>query len=55
MLEREDPRHGEDLILSLDLTVQQAAWDALGDRPGAVFAVDPRDGSVLAMVSLPMR
>ena len=53
VLEREDPRHGEDLILSLDLTVQQAAWDALGDRPGAVFAVDPRDGSVLAMVSKP--
>lgn len=53
VLERHDPRHGEDLILSLDLNVQRAAWDALGDRPGAVFAMDPRDGSVLAMVSKP--
>ncbi len=53
VLERQAPRHGEDLILSLDLSVQQAAWDALGDRAGAVFAMDPRDGSVLAMVSKP--
>lgn len=53
VLERQAPRHGEDLILSLDLRVQQAAWDALGDRAGAVFAMDPRDGSVLAMVSKP--
>lgn len=53
VLEREDPQHGQDLILSLDLTVQQAAWDALGERPGAILAIDPRDGSVLAMVSKP--
>lgn len=53
VLERQAPRHGEDLILSLDLSVQRAAWDALGDRAGAVFAMDPRDGSVLAMVSKP--
>ena len=53
VLERDPPRSGEDLVLSLDLAVQQAAWDALGDRPGAVMAVDPRDGSVLAMVSKP--
>ncbi len=53
VLERQDPQHGEDLILSLDLSLQRAAWTALGDRPGAVFAVDPRDGSVLAMVSKP--
>lgn len=53
VLERDDPEHGEDLILSLDLAVQRAAWDALGERAGAVFAMDPRDGSVLAMVSKP--
>lgn len=52
-LERENPVHGSDLVLSLDLLVQQAAWDALGDRPGAVVAMDPRDGSVLALVSKP--
>jgi penicillin-binding protein 2 len=53
VLERENPVHGDDLILALDVQVQQAAWDALGDRPGAVVAMDPVDGSVLAMVSKP--
>jgi len=52
-LERRDPVHGDDLILSLDILVQKAAWDALGDRPGAVVAMDPNDGSVLALVSKP--
>jgi penicillin-binding protein 2 len=53
VLERENPVHGDDLILALDVQVQQVAWDALGDRPGAVVAIDPRDGSVLALVSKP--
>lgn len=53
VLERSDPRHGDDLVLSLDIAVQQAAWDALGDRPGSVVAINPEDGSVLAMVSKP--
>ena len=52
-LERQGPVHGDDLVLSLDVLVQQAAWDALGDRPGAVVAIDPNDGAVLAMVSKP--
>jgi len=52
-LERQDPTHGDDLILSLDIQVQQAAWDALGERPGAVVAMDPNDGSILALVSKP--
>ena len=54
-LERQGPVHGDDLVLSLDVLVQQAAWDALGDRPGAVVAIDPNDGAVLAMVSKPAR
>jgi penicillin-binding protein 2 len=53
VLGREAPVHGEDLILSLDMQVQQAAWEALGDRAGAVVAIDPSDGSVLALVSKP--
>jgi len=53
VLDRQDPVHGDDLILSLDVLVQQAAWDALGERAGAVVAMDPNDGSVLAMVSKP--
>jgi penicillin-binding protein 2 len=53
VLERDNPVHGDDLILALDIQVQKAAWDALGDRPGAVVAIDPTDGSVLALVSKP--
>jgi penicillin-binding protein 2 len=52
-LERKDPVHGADLILSLDIRLQQVAWDALGDRAGAVVVMDPNDGSVLALVSKP--
>ncbi len=44
---------GKDITLTLDLDVQKAAEKALGDRQGAIVALDPRDGSVLAMVSHP--
>lgn len=47
------PHPGRDLRLTLDLNLQLAAEQALGDRPGAVVALDPRSGQVLAMVSHP--
>jgi len=53
ILDRQDAVPGTDLILSIDVAVQQAAWDALGDRPGSVVAIDPTDGSVIALVSKP--
>ena len=53
VLERQDAIPGTDLVLSIDVAVQKAAWDALGDRPGAVVAIDPTDGSVIALVSKP--
>ena len=53
VLERIDPRHGDDLVLSIDVQVQQAAWDALGERPGAAVAIEPSTGAILAMVSKP--
>ena len=53
VLERQDAIPGTDLVLSIDVAVQQAAWDALGDRPGSVVAIDPADGSVIALVSKP--
>ena len=42
-----------DVYLTLHKSVQQVARDALGERPGAVVALDPRDGSVLALWSYP--
>jgi penicillin-binding protein A len=44
---------GNDLVLTVDTAVQQAASQALGDRRGAVVALDPRTGAVLALVSHP--
>jgi len=44
---------GRTLELSIDRDLQVAASKALGDQTGAVVAVDPRSGAVLAMVSKP--
>jgi len=44
---------GEPVVTSLDLELQQVAYKALGDRSGAVVAIDPQSGEVLAMVSRP--
>ena len=44
---------GNDLRLTLDLDLQMTAEAALGDQAGAVVALDPRTGEVLAMVSHP--
>jgi peptidoglycan glycosyltransferase len=38
---------------TLDAQLQQIAYDALGDQKGAVVALDPQTGAVLAMVSTP--
>ncbi len=48
-----DAHPGNDLRLTVDLNLQMAAEMALGDREGAVVALDPRTGEVLAMVSHP--
>ena len=47
------PIQGDDVFLTLDLNVQKAAEEALGMRPGAIVALDPNNGEVLAMVSHP--
>ena len=44
---------GRDLKLTIDIDIQRAAELALGDREGAVVAMDPRNGEILAMVSHP--
>lgn len=52
-LDRTDPEAGRDLILSIDLNAQRAAYEALGGRRGAVAAIDPGNGDVIAFVSTP--
>ena len=52
-LRAEAPAPGKDLVLSIDLPTQQAAEAALGGQRGAVVAIDPANGDVLALVSHP--
>jgi peptidoglycan glycosyltransferase len=40
-------------VLGIDPKVQQAAAEALGKRRGAIVAIDPRNGAILASVSWP--
>jgi penicillin-binding protein 2 len=47
------PTAGDDLMLSIDLKIQRVAEAALAGHRGAVVALDPNNGDVLALVSLP--
>ncbi|MDX2229660.1 MAG: penicillin-binding protein 2 [Leptolyngbyaceae cyanobacterium bins.349] len=53
ILGQKPTKAGQDVTLTLDLDLQKAAEKALGDRKGAVVAIDPNNGAVLAMVSRP--
>jgi penicillin-binding protein 2 len=52
-LETKWPVPGENIVLSLDMKLQLAAQDAMQDLRGAVVAIDPRNGDLLALVSMP--
>ena len=47
------PTPGKNLYLSIDARVQRVAEEAFEGRAGAAIAIDPRNGEVLAMVSVP--
>jgi penicillin-binding protein 2 len=47
------PTSGENLVLGLDLKAQHVAEEALGAHRGAVVALDPRNGDIIALVSKP--
>ena len=49
----EDSTPGATLRLNINLEVQRAAQEALGDKHGAAVAIDPRDGGVIALASAP--
>lgn len=52
-LERTDPIAGKNLTLFLESRLQLIATEALGEQRGAVVAIDPNTGGILAMVSKP--
>jgi penicillin-binding protein 2 len=53
VLAQTPPQPGRDLQLHLDLALQKAALEALGDFNGAVVALEPATGGVLALASNP--
>jgi penicillin-binding protein 2 len=53
VLKRTDPLPGKDITLHLDSRLQAVAEKALGNRRGAVIAIEPETGGVLAFVSQP--
>ena len=53
VISRTPPISGNNLTLSLDIKLQEVAEKAFGDRRGALVAIDPTTGDVLAFVSKP--
>ncbi len=53
VLSRTPPVPGRNLYLNIDVRLQRAAEAALGEEHGAVVAIEPRSGAVLALVSIP--
>jgi penicillin-binding protein 2 len=52
-LSRKEPTSGNNLILTLDIQLQEVAEQAFGERRGALVAIEPQTGEVLAFVSRP--
>jgi len=53
ILEQVPPKPGDNLFLTIDFSLQKKAESLLGEQVGAVVAMDPRTGEILAMVSKP--
>jgi penicillin-binding protein 2 len=52
-LARSEPVSGNNLVLTLDIELQKIAEEAFQDYKGALVAIDPSNGEVLALVSKP--
>jgi len=52
-LSRSEPISGNNLIVTLDLELQKVAEEAFQDYRGALVAIDPKTGEILALVSKP--
>ncbi len=53
VLNETKPVSGQDIYLTIDSRLQQAASDALGDETGSIIVMNPKNGQILAMVSKP--
>lgn len=48
-----EPKHGGNVLTTINAKAQKAAFEGLGDKKGAVAAIDPRSGAILALASTP--
>jgi len=53
VVSRNDPRSGSNVLLTIDRRIQEAAEAAMAGKKGAVVAMNPTTGEILAMVSRP--
>jgi penicillin-binding protein 2 len=53
VVSRDDPRSGSNVFLTIDRRIQEAAEAAMAGKKGAVVAMNPTTGEILAMVSRP--
>ncbi|MCC6346042.1 MAG: penicillin-binding protein 2 [Nitrospirales bacterium] len=53
MIRQVPPVKGSDVTLSIDINIQQAVEDAFGEKAGALVAIKPDTGEILALESLP--
>ncbi|WP_455243555.1 penicillin-binding protein 2 [Petrachloros mirabilis] len=52
-VEVDQPRPGDDLYLTIDARLQKVSEELLGEEAGAIIALDPTTGDILAMASRP--
>ena len=52
-VDREDPAPGADIPLHLDIGLTAKLYDVLGDKRGAIVAIDPMNGGILGLASAP--
>ena len=52
-VDREDPTPGADIPLHLDIGLTAKLYDVLGDKRGAIVAIDPINGGILGLASAP--
>ncbi|AGF47941.1 penicillin-binding protein 2 [Candidatus Kinetoplastidibacterium crithidiae] len=53
ILKSVDPIPGKDIFLSIDIGLQKTIYNAFASKKGAVVAIDPNTGEILALVSVP--
>jgi penicillin-binding protein 2 len=53
MIQGSPPVKGNDITLSIDINIHKAVEDAFGDKAGALVAIKPDSGEILALESLP--